>query len=196
MPIPISTASGEISTKTIAIIGGRYSGKSNYFGVLIKELKNRTGNDVGFVVLEQDTFNTKDFKTVSSNKLFEDRYNKQLKNNQAIAQTQPVRLDPQVRIPLIYRIKFKQKGFLDSKIIDLVFFDASGEDIENKENIFFYNNYIFGASGIIFLIDPLSYQEVRDSLPPQLQTTDFSQFISKNPEDIVEEVVSLFDQHI
>ena len=196
MPIPLSTASGEISTKTIAIIGGRYTGKSNYFAVLINELKNRVGNEVGFVVLEQDTFNTRDFKTVSSNKLFEERYNNQLQNNQAVAQTQPVRLDPQVRIPLIYRIKFKQKSILESKIIDLVFFDACGEDIENKETISTYYDYIFGASGIIFLIDPMNYQEVRDSLPPHLQTNIFPYALSKNSEDIVEEVVSLFDSHI
>jgi len=196
MPIPRSTASGEISSKTIAIIGGRYTGKSNYFAVLINELKHRSGNEVGFVVLEQDTFNTKEFKTVSSNKLFEDLYNSQLKQNQAIAATHPVGVNPQVRIPLIYRIKFKQRKFYEPKIIDLIFFDACGEDIEDKENIFSYYDYIFGASGIIFLIDPTCYQEVIDSLPPHLQSYISMQGQTKNPENIVEEVVSLFDPHV
>jgi len=201
MALPHETISNtatscEINSKSIAIIGGRLSGKSNYFGILIKELK-KIVNDIDFSIIAQETFCAKNFIGISSNEIYESRYNLPLKKNIAVKPTDSVLQDKQTRMPLIYRIRFNHKNFWKPKVIDLIFYDAAGEDIEQKDRMYKYANYILDASGIIFLIDPMEYKEVIDKLPESKLPESFrnKKAAKQNiePGKIVEDIIYLFE---
>jgi len=193
LPLPTGSTKDMIGSKLIAVIGGRNAGKSNYFGVLRKELKDKVGDEVGFTVIARDTFDHKERKLVSSNNIYKERFGNELyKNHRAIGQTNPFSQDPQIRIPLIYRLKFNKGSFLDSKVIDLIFFDSAGEDIQDKETIDKFYNYIFCASGILYLIDPLDFPGVIGH--PNMDENVLSKLNpdDKEPGEIFEDIVDLF----
>ena len=82
-----------------------------------------------------------------------------------------------LRIPLIYRLEFPPRTidyvlrpFRPRRAIDLVIFDAAGEDMRdpNPDTLNVFYRYIAAASGIAFLIDPVQCDGIRDQLDPEL----------------------------
>lgn len=65
--------------------------------------------------------------------------------------------------PLIYRLEFPRRR-LSIRAVNLVLFDAAGEDIQDENTLELYNKYILHASGLIFLINPLQLLSVCEQL--------------------------------
>ena len=110
--LPHKTATGELVSEVIAIIGTRNSGKSNYFGVLIHALERRYAGEVGFQIFNQETFSTREMKPVSSKKLYRERYGDRLfesAERRAVDQTLSAATNIETRIPLIYRLAFPKR---------------------------------------------------------------------------------------
>lgn len=196
MKLPHKTALGEISSKVFAFIGGRSSGKSNFFGILINSLNKYVSNDMGFVMFDQETFSVEEMKPISSSKLYNKRYRESLfDRKKAISQTQSASINNDSKIPLIYRVQFKKRFkhyFTKDNIIDLVIFDAAGEDVETHENLEMLCRYVLNASGIVFLIDPLNYPDLRSKLPLEVQSK--LPDIQSDPESIVSSIKHLFER--
>src|SRR3954454_11131912 len=51
------------------------------------------------------------------------------------------------------------------KLVNLTLFDASGEQIQNEEELVVFNRYILNASDLIVLVDPLTIPDLRERLP-------------------------------
>ena len=148
----IPTDVDELSDMSIAIIGAKESGKSHYVAMLIYWIK-RMGAEFGWnlTALTETTI---------------DRYEQEFRRplfdkHESIRSTNLIRGAGQVS-PLIYSLSIG-KGVLSRRIM-LVFFDAAGENLEDNGNIQYISRYIYNASGIICLLDPLQLVRVRDAL--------------------------------
>jgi hypothetical protein len=163
MELPQRIANSYGSSRTIALLGGRNAGKSNYLGVLIHALEHRYQHEVGFNIWPLETLDlTNPGVGTESSKLWHERYNAALRldgegPHYAVAATQRAYISPESRIPLIYRISFpspRQHGRF--RYLDLALFDSVGEDLSQQQPRFLSDFYphIAEAAGLIFLVDP------------------------------------------
>ncbi|MDO4569962.1 MAG: hypothetical protein Q4D38_06250 [Planctomycetia bacterium] len=193
MDLPSQMTNNGKSTDIIAVTGYRASGKSNFFGVLIDALGNRYSAEVGLNLLSLETFSISTLSTVNSSSLYGYRYGQYLKsarNPIAVPATRSAVQNREIRIPLIYRLnltKFNWKQrilhpFSHIRPVDLVLFDAAGEDMDSPEAIALYARYLARASGIIALFDPLSYQRIRGKI---IQELDESTLVKEGVSDDV-----------
>lgn len=176
MELPIAMSNGYLKSDIIAIVGTRSSGKSNYFGVLLELLIKRYADEVGFAMMSLESYSLLQLERVSSDKLRKLRYGSLFDSDRrkAVPQTVRAELNPEIRIPLIYRLSSRRRKsfwnfFHRSRVIDLVIFDAAGEDVEEDVSFELFGRYVNHASGILFLIDPFSYSAFRNRLPDELR---------------------------
>lgn len=183
MTLPIQLGNSGMASNIIAVTGYRDSGKSNFFGVLINELANRYSLEVGLSINTQETFSTSAMRSVFSDELYNERYGNYLlgDNPQVVRATLSAQTNSDIRIPLIYRLnltRFSKRQrwrhpFASFRPIDLVLFDAAGEDMSSPETLSLYGRYISRAAGIIALIDPLSYPEIRSEITMNFTSTSY-----------------------
>jgi len=146
-----------LSSMVIAVVGSKATGKSNYIAVLIQRIRELYAQfQWDFVGLDDET--DKLYKRVFARPLYEE--------GKAVAETQSGHGNMDVRRPLLYTLGFTQGR--KYKAITLAFFDTAGEDLSDKQGDFDMlasmekiNRYIYNASGIIMLIDPLNIRKVR-----------------------------------
>lgn len=178
MYLPHKMACGELRSEILAIVGARNAGKSNYFGVLINSLEKRYAGKVGFSMFAQETFSVAKMQPVSSCELYNTRYGSHLFSPQptALNATPPAATNPDILIPLIYRIQFHLRPEQRIKhpsshfrALDLVIFDAAGEDLQSAVGRQQFARYIAAASGIIFLMDPFALPGMAELLPSGLR---------------------------
>jgi hypothetical protein len=71
-------------------------------------------------------------------------------------------------LPLIYTLTVSGKNLFGQQVprkaINLSFYDSAGEDLNSSDVMSNVNKYIYGADGIILLLDPLQLTRVRDQL--------------------------------
>lgn len=179
--LPDKIASGELSSEVFAIVGARSSGKSNYFGVLLHELRKKYGGSVGFEMVDAMTY-TPSRGAISSSVLYRERYGDlyDTLDPKAVGQTNSVQTtfgtDRDPRIPLIYQLKFKKRSWqhftkpLSHRVpVYLLVFDAAGEDMDDQTVMEQYYSFLECATGIVFLIDPFEYPGIRRHLPVETQ---------------------------
>lgn len=178
--LPDKIASGELSSEVIAIVGARSAGKSNFFGVLLHDLRKRLSGQVGFEMVDALTY-TPNKGPVSSSILYQERYGKlyDMNDPRAVEQTRSatteIGKDSDPRIPLIYQLRFKKhswqhltRPFAARVPVYLLVFDAAGEDTPQTVLQQYYS-FLQRATGILFLIDPFEYPGVRRQLPEAIQ---------------------------
>ena len=169
MPLPFQLANNGEQGQTIAVIGYRNTGKSNFLGVLIRSLQHRYSREVGLSIHALDSFDVNQLQACSSDDLYQRRYGRYLDNDKAVAGTPTLHTNPDIRIPMIYRLNMKHftwfqrllQPFSHHRPLDLILFDAAGEDLDSTETQQLYSRYIAHASGIILLVDPLAYPSIR-----------------------------------
>ncbi len=173
---------GLINQRSIAIIGGSNTGKSHYIAVLIRRLKREVGPNFQFSVSEYGDETRTRYKREFEMPLFTQKTIIQI--------TPPAQNDPQVRTPLIFRIIFHGKW--RNRVLNLYFFDTAGEDMKSHDTLGRFYPYITNAHGIIFLLDPLQIERVREQLP----ASQYPRMIDPlaDPEYIVGRVRELFEQ--
>ncbi len=148
----IPTEVDDLSDLSIAIIGAKESGKSHYVAMLIYWIK-RVGDEFGWNLTAMNEETIDRYENEFRRPLFE--------RHESIRSTNLIRGTGK-GAPLIYSLQIKKGPF--SRRIMLVFFDAAGENLENADNLWYVNRYIYNASGIICLLDPLQLTRVRDAL--------------------------------
>lgn len=173
---------GKIGSKTIALIGAKETGKSNYIAVLVNELTNRVGARFNA------SFNTLDEQTRK-------RYNEHFRRyiydlHEVVPITRSARAQFDVRSPLIYRFSLERRRFLVGnglRVMSLVFFDTAGEDLTDVDLMSTEARYLANSDGIVFLLDPLQVRAVRDRLAGSVQLP----LEHSDPLDIIGRVVEL-----
>lgn len=148
-----------------AVIGAKEAGKSHYIAVLIDKIMNEIGSAFNCSLQAMNDATITRYRN--------DFYNPVFKKNELIGITRSAKTDSSVKTPLIYSLSFNEQGilgkFLKSKkksnVVTIAFFDTAGEDLDSEESMKTVNSYICNSSGIIFLLDPLQLEKVRESLP-------------------------------
>ena len=186
MQLPTQMGNSGKRSDIIAVTGYRVSGKSNFFGVLIDSLKKRYSKEIGMNLMTQETFSVTKLSSVFSDELYADRYGQYLYQSSAaptaVPATRSARHNLDIRIPLIYRLNLTRFSlwqrlrhpFASHRAIDLVLFDAAGEDMDNPETMALFGRYVSRAAGVITLIDPLSYDEIRRDLQTDIAPESYS----------------------
>jgi len=200
MFLPNATANGQLSSDIVAVWGARSSGKSNYFGVLLNALERRYADEVGFGIYDQESFSVGTMKPVTSKQLYRERYGNlfNTQTRRAIDQTFSAASNKSARIPLIYRLEFPmrpvdylRRPFARVKAMDLVIFDAAGEDMGDATMLDQFYRYVLSASGLIFIIDPLQFPAIRSQLSDEVKQR--FQAIEIEPAEVVARVITLFE---
>jgi DNA helicase HerA-like ATPase len=130
-----------------SIIGSTESGKSHYIAMLIAQLYSQARRfRWSCRALNDETMN-----------LYDKRFRKRLYGDrETIVKTQAD--DDEAHRPLIYGLNFDS----GAPSVMLVFYDAGGERFADEETMARTTRYLSESSGVIFLVDPLQFPEVRE----------------------------------
>lgn len=203
--LPDKIANGEAGSEVIAVIGARSSGKSNYFGVLINHLRRRYCSEVGFDLIDGDTYGPSG--RIATHDLYQGRYGKHLfgARPEAVPQTKPilgetVAVEQDPRIPLIYLLRFHKRWWhyatrpLAHRVpVYFMVYDAAGEDMSKQDSLEQYYRFIQRATSIIFLLDPFDYPGIRARLPESLRKLVGPP--QTEPTRVIDHVIRLYQTH-
>ena len=165
---------------SIALIGAKSSGKTNYIAVLINEIKKKMAKsfDCSLIMINQRTVDN--YKTI---------YYKPLYENSTVVQV----TDSGETEPLICAIDFFETKKNKSKVKDsitLSLYDTAGENFDREDTMLCNTQYIANAQGIIVLLDPLQIPSIRDQLqnkitlpPKNTDTPDILSLVINNIRD-------------
>lgn len=171
--LPPKTSNGEIAQTTIAVVGGRSSGKSNYIGVLLKILKEHFGPALSLQTLWEPTFDIRSSTFNCSGSVCENRYWQYLfdpREPRPVPQTQLS--DKQVRVPLILRIEFDRvwQDYLSPwkvPAVELVLYDTAGEFLRTQKDFDEFASYAGSADALIIALDPDQTEGLQQFLPDE-----------------------------
>jgi hypothetical protein len=149
--IPIEFLS--MKSLPIALLGAKASGKSNYIGVLVNEIRKKMAAP----------FNCSLSMTCSreSKKTYDEWYYRPLYTE---GKTVNTTLADEEIPPLIFPLRFMNAKNKIINMAALTFYDTAGENLDNKDVMHKFNRYITNAHGIILLLDPLQVPKIRDML--------------------------------
>lgn len=151
------------NTFSIALIGAKQSGKSNYIAVLVDEIKKKMARNMDCSLI---------FCNQQTNDTYQNTYYKPLyENSITVKGTDAIDEIP----PLIYSIDFFDKTSKSYRIkssITLSLYDTAGENFDKEQSMLCNNQYISNASGIIVLLDPLQLPSIRAKLEGKVNLPD------------------------
>jgi hypothetical protein len=137
----------------IALLGAKASGKSNYIGVLINEIKKKMTSPFNCSLATACSQESK--------KAYDDLYYRPLyEEGLTVRGTDAGTIVP----PLIFPLRFMDKKNRIVNMTALTFYDTAGENLNDKSVMHTFNRYITNAKGIILLLDPLQVPKIRDML--------------------------------
>jgi len=149
--IPIDLLS--MKSMKIALLGAKASGKSNYIGVLINEIRKEMT-----VPFNCQLTITASHETMQA---YEKLYYRPIYiEKHPVMATAGGETPP----PLIFPLRFMdgKKNIVNKAA--LTFYDTAGENLDDTNVINKFNSYILNANGIIMLLDPLQVPKFRDEL--------------------------------
>lgn len=165
-----------VESLSIALLGAKAVGKSNYIGVLINEIKKKMTSSFNCA------FNM--CCNERSNRDYMNRYYKPLfEENDTVRAT-----DKGETKPMIFSLRFLDKKNHVSNVAALSFYDTAGENLNSVSDMVINNRYIPNADGIILLLDPLQIPSIREqlkgkmNLPPK--NTDVTEVLSRVVQNI------------
>lgn len=167
--IPRDYLSG--SGLTVALVGAKASGKSNYIGVLVNEIRKKMSRSFNC------TLNI--CCSEESKKYYDDNYYGPLyKTGHTVSATDVTNIPP-----LLFPLNFMDNKNRIKSTVSLTFYDTAGENFDKADSINIFSRYIPNADGIIMLLDPLQLPYVREQLAGKIdlppQNTDVNEILSR-----------------
>jgi hypothetical protein len=144
----------EAPSRSMALIGTRAAGKTNFIAVALHELEHRVGPrfNGSLMLLDDSTRNRVDKELMP-----------RLYGEGAVLEASAsARTSSLVRDPLVARLTLGPIGSASQS--NLVFFDSAGEDLQSLDVLEREARYITQSHGLILLLDPLQIPAVRDEL--------------------------------
>jgi hypothetical protein len=138
---------GDYKDLIFAVIGAKEAGKSHYIGVLIDQIIKQLSGSFNW--------NLEPLNDATIRRYRDDFYKPIFDQHIPITATKSARAD--------FKNWWGQERV--SNLVTLVFFDTAGEDLDAEDLMRTENKYIYNATGIILLLDPLQLDAVRDKLP-------------------------------
>jgi GTPase SAR1 family protein len=148
--IPIEFLS--MKSLPIALLGAKASGKSNYIGVLINEIRKKMTSPFNCSLSMTCSQESKQaYNELYYRPLYEEGYTVKATDSGEIP-------------PLIFPLRFMNTKNKITNMAALTFYDTAGENLDNTNNMHKFNRYITNAQGIILLLDPLQVPNIRNNL--------------------------------
>jgi len=168
----------------ISVVGAKNTGKSHFIAVLIDQMRKYVACSFNASFTPINTDHEKRYK----NDFYTPLYSSHRLLNSTVSGSTAQR-------PLIYALTISDKSFFkrNNTIVYITFFDTAGEDLSNEDTMSTVNKYIGQSSGIIFLLDPMQIQYVRDAIKPDIVNASSGTVIDDlaNPADILRRVSNL-----
>ena len=140
--LPAGYCSSSYRNLIIPIFGALNSGKSTYLAVLIHEMSSRVARELDATFTHRDDQTQNQYANLMARPLFKEGL-------VLPATTAGEGLTP--TSPLVYRLRYNSKK---AQSVNLVFFDAAGEDMAEEHQRDRYEPYLNAADGVIFIVDP------------------------------------------
>ncbi len=174
---------------TIAVVGPKGVGKTQYIAMLIRILQTSFAREFGTSLASATEFTTKKQK-YNMQKLFADQ--EVVPETDSISTSDSTDAGRSVGEPYIYYLR-KKKSFGGIKCITLVFYDTAGEDLRDTESIETskIGAYLGNADGIIYLADPLQLDYVRSHLDPDL----YPRFKEQDMTEVLNRITNIIRQY-
>ena len=176
----------------IAIIGDSSSGKTHYIATLIDQLRRSalTQNGRGLVQLRPRNKATGD----NYKKIY---YDPIIQQRTAAFNTRPGRFDAQgnpIRIePLVYQLIIQDNAASANSMLNLLFYDISGEELANNTALVQFGEHVLRADGIIYLADPMAMEHIFQQLPSEAKST--QQVPNRTAEEVLSTVMYRLEQY-
>jgi hypothetical protein len=207
LPLPVALARGEADSRLIAIVGDRWSGKSNFFASLVHQLNDSDVlQEAGIDFLSEDSFDPDTVRKKTSQKLWEERFGRYIlgdnldgQNRRPVPVTDLRKVNSALRTPLIYRFQISRRasrGWSTApfRSVMLVLYDSAGEDLENQENMRRWYRYLVQADAIMFLTDPLRLPGLRQVTAEGQAGATVGQPPNSKSSDVFDNLISLFER--
>ena len=156
---------------SIALLGARASGKSNYIGVLVNEIRKKMTLAFNCTLSLSASEESKEFYD-------EHYYNPLYRSGEVVEATSQDDVPP-----LIFPLRFLDKNNRIKQVAALSFYDTAGENLDSTDNMLISNRYIPNADGIILLLDPLQVPSIRSKLQGKInlpsENTDVTTTLSR-----------------
>lgn len=144
---------------TIAVIGDTFSGKSHYIAALIDQLRR---------IQLPDRY----FHVIAASQEIEERYLNEFYRPvfgyQRLLPATQTAIDI-VNEPLIYEITLGETERRPRQLINLLIYDANGEELAQQRTLVRFRAHILNAKAIIFLADPWAMPEFVNGLTHHLR---------------------------
>ena len=174
---------GKISSRMIALVGARQSGKTVFMTVLVHELMHRIGNRFNAAMMGADDQTRTRFAGDYENPLYRDA--RLLGATTAARQTG--------REPLVFRFTTEERrriGHSGPQHNLLSFFDTAGEDLISQASVQENVRYLTAADAIVLLLDPLQMRGARKLAKPGTRLPEEGR-TEDNPVNVLERVTDL-----
>jgi Double-GTPase 2 len=150
---------GKISSRMIALVGARQSGKTVFMTVLVHELMHRIGSRFDAAMMGADDQTRTRFAGDYENPLYHDA--------RLLGATTTARQTG--REPLVFRFTTEIRRWIGPSGPQhtlLSFFDTAGEDLISQASVQENVRYLTAADAIVLLLDPLQMRGARDLAKP------------------------------
>ncbi len=184
MQLPVQF--GKVSSKLIALVGAKESGKTVYMTVLVHELMHRVGEDLNASISGADDETRRRFASDYELPLYQKK--QLLPSTTTAAATN--------RAPLVFRFTSETKSRLsrngtgDPRRTLLSFFDTAGEDLRSAQSVEENVQYLAAADGVLLLLDPLQMRGARDLAAPGTKLPTLGA-VGDEPANVLENVTDL-----
>lgn len=162
---------GKVTSRLIAMVGARETGKTVYMTVLIHELTNKVGARFNAALSGSDDYTRQRFVADYERRLYQD--------GQLFEATRSAGTRGGKVTPLVFRFTTERSGLLGTRPAHnlLSFFDSAGEDLASQDRVEANARYLANADAIILMLDPLQMPGARrlataDARLPALGTGD------------------------
>lgn len=160
----------ENGSEIISVIGGPYSGKTNYIVTLMEWIR-RYGNRINMSIYPQQMCRYGHPEEQTTN-LFRSKRDS-LFDDRTIVDKTPAQ---EIAIPWIFELK-QGLGGRKAKSVYLVFYDTAGECFFDPDSMEHYTKYFEHSKGIITLLDTFSVRQIRKMLEAKGQVLDSAHLI-------------------
>ena len=175
----------------IAIIGDAGSGKTHYIASLIDQLRRGALTQYGNGLVQLRPRNK--FTVELYQRIY---YRPIIQQHNASPSTRPGRYDAQGNPlrgePLIYQLLIQDNATSGNSMLNLLFYDISGEDLYDNSTLVLLGEQVLHADGIIYLADPMAMEQVYQQLPPGVKPPDAPQ---RSAEEVLSTVMYRLEQY-
>jgi len=179
--LPITA--GRVSSLMIGIVGASQTGKTHFVTSLIEQLGTVVGERFMAGLVAVDDVTTKRFVNELKGPLFRDH-----RDLGMTVGAQP---------PLIYNLTFRGSIWKEKlpRSVTLALYDTAGESMRTEAEIRAVAAYLRVAAGVIFIVDPLQCESIRDTMPPDSSLPEPNE--ESTPANIIGRIQNLLeDQNI